>query len=56
MLKTEYAAMLAAPVNAIGPVKEQVEAQGGYISHQSCGQGILRALEFYLESPVPKAS
>ncbi len=56
MLKAEYAAMLAAPVNAIGPVKQQVEAQGGYISHQSCGQGILRAIEFYLERPIPKSA
>lgn len=50
MLSLEHARYLVAPANAVGPVKEAVRRQGGYVSAQPCGEGLARGLEFYLES------
>ncbi len=49
MLRRQYAHFLAAPANAIEVVKTVVSAQQGYVSHQPCGKGVARALEFFLE-------
>lgn len=49
MLKREFAHGLIAPANAIPVVKEQVEKEGGYISHDLCGEGVARGLEFYMD-------
>lgn len=49
MLKRDYAHWLVAPANAIDVVKAQVRAHGGYVSNQPCGNGVLRALESWLE-------
>jgi hypothetical protein len=48
MLSTEFAAFLAAPQNAIPSVKELVQRQNGYVSHQPWGHGVARGLEFFL--------
>ena len=50
MLTNEYARWLVAPVNAIPVVKEAVQRQNGYVSHESHGYGVARGLEFFLES------
>ena len=49
MLSKEFAGCLVAPDNAIGPVKELVRRQGGYVSHQPWGHGVTRGLEHFLE-------
>lgn len=49
MLQREHAHFLAAPVNAVPAVRELVAQQQGYLSHQPCGKGVARALEFFLE-------
>lgn len=49
MLSAQFAGCLVAPDNAIPVVKEVVSRQGGYVSHQPCGHGVARGLEFYLE-------
>lgn len=49
MLRLEHAAYLCAPANAIPEVKQLVESQGGYVSHQPCGKGVARALEYFIE-------
>ena len=48
MLSTDFAALLAAPDNAIPAVKELVRSQNGYVSHQPWGHGVARGLEFFL--------
>jgi HAD superfamily hydrolase (TIGR01484 family) len=48
MLDTTFAALLAAPDNAVPQVKEHVLRQHGYISHQPWGHGVARGLEHYL--------
>jgi len=49
MLKTRYARYLAAPSNAIEPVKQTVREQGGYVSELSEGRGVAEALRFFLK-------
>ena len=49
MLSREVAHCLVAPDNAIPLVKEAVLRQDGYVSHQPCGHGVARGIEFYLE-------
>ncbi len=51
MLDRRYARYLAGPANAVPLVREAIERGGGYISHQPCGFGIERALEWFLEQP-----
>ncbi len=48
MLQIERAGLLVAPANAIEAVKETVRSQGGYVSDESCGYGVLAGLEHYL--------
>ena len=48
MLSGEFALCVVAPDNAVPLVKELVRRQNGYISHQPCGHGVARGLEFYL--------
>lgn len=50
MLSTEYAGLLAAPVNAIPIVKETVLRQNGYVSDKSHGYGVALGLEHFLQS------
>jgi HAD superfamily hydrolase (TIGR01484 family) len=49
MLNTTFAALLAAPENAVPQVKDHVTRQQGYISHQPWGHGVARGLEYFLE-------
>lgn len=48
MLSTRFAHHLAAPANAIEPVKAAVRSQGGYVATRPHGQGITDAIKFYL--------
>jgi hydroxymethylpyrimidine pyrophosphatase-like HAD family hydrolase len=48
MLSTRFARHLAAPANAIEPVKEAVRRQGGYVGTRPHGQGIADAIKYYL--------
>jgi HAD superfamily hydrolase (TIGR01484 family) len=50
MLSRKHAHWLAAPANAIAPVKESVLEQQGYVSQLSHGHGVVDALEFHLEA------
>jgi hydroxymethylpyrimidine pyrophosphatase-like HAD family hydrolase len=50
MLQLAFAARLAAPKNAIDPVKSAVLSQGGFVSGMSHGEGIADALRFHLAS------
>jgi hydroxymethylpyrimidine pyrophosphatase-like HAD family hydrolase len=54
MLSRQYARWLAAPGNAVAPVKHRVREQGGYVSEFSHGNGIADALEFHLQRPPYK--
>lgn len=54
MLRRPHAHWLAAPANAIPQVREAIESQHGYLSHQPCGRGVARALEFFLEAGDPR--
>ncbi|HVY68967.1 MAG TPA: HAD family hydrolase [Verrucomicrobiae bacterium] len=54
MLSREYAHRLVAPANAIDVVKQKVREQGGYISNQPCGHGVLRGIEAMLEQQWPQ--
>ncbi len=45
MLTSDVAGFLAAPANAMPEVKEQVEAEGGYVAGQAFAAGIAEALE-----------
>lgn len=49
MLSRTYARWLAAPGNAIDPVKSAVLGQGGYLSDLFHGDGVAEALVFQLE-------
>jgi hydroxymethylpyrimidine pyrophosphatase-like HAD family hydrolase len=53
MLSTQFAQYLVAPANAIPAVKEAVQQQDGYVSHQPWGHGVARGLEFFLEKASP---
>ena len=48
MLKAEIAGHLAAPANAIDPVKAVVRAHGGFVSDQPCGWGVMAGLRHAL--------
>jgi HAD superfamily hydrolase (TIGR01484 family) len=50
MLSRSYAHWLAAPQNAIDPVKAAVRSQNGYISELSHGGGTAEALMFHLKN------
>lgn len=50
MLQRERAGCLVAPANAIEPVKNCVRSQGGFISDESCGYGVLAGIEHYLRA------
>jgi len=45
MLTTDYARWLAAPANAIEPVKAAVRRQHGHVSQFSHGDGVAEGLE-----------
>jgi HAD superfamily hydrolase (TIGR01484 family) len=53
MLRRERAACLVAPANAIEPVKVSVRSQGGFVSDESCGYGVLAGIEHYLRAAGP---
>jgi HAD superfamily hydrolase (TIGR01484 family) len=48
MLKSEYAARLAAPHNAVPEVKAAVTRQQGFVSRLTCGNGVAEGLEHHL--------
>jgi hydroxymethylpyrimidine pyrophosphatase-like HAD family hydrolase len=48
MLDMRFAHFLAAPENAIEPVKAALRVQGGYISARSHGEGVTDALRHFL--------
>lgn len=48
MLKTRFARFLAAPANAIDPVKTVVSSQGGFVSDLPFGHGVMQGLDYYL--------
>ncbi len=48
MLSVEHAHWLVAPSNAIEVVKERVRRQGGYVSDEPHGYGVVRGLEYFL--------
>jgi hydroxymethylpyrimidine pyrophosphatase-like HAD family hydrolase len=50
MLRRERARCLVAPANAIGPVKDAVRSQGGFVSDEICGSGVLAGIEHYLRA------
>jgi HAD superfamily hydrolase (TIGR01484 family) len=50
MLTRTYARWLAAPQNAIAPVKSAVISQNGYVSSLSHGDGVAEAIVFHLKS------
>jgi HAD superfamily hydrolase (TIGR01484 family) len=45
MLSCDYARWLAAPQNAVEPVKEAVRRQKGFVSHFAHGEGVAEGLE-----------
>jgi len=53
MLSRMYARWLAAPQNAIAPVKAAVAKQGGYVSKLSHGNGVAEAIAFHLRNRTP---
>ena len=50
MLSREHARWLVAPSNAIEPVKDAVRRQDGFVSDEPHGSGVVRGVEFFLES------
>jgi hypothetical protein len=50
MLSRRHASWLAAPQNAIAPVKAAVTAQKGYVSKRPHGSGVAEALAFHLQN------
>jgi len=50
MLSPRYARALAAPANAVEPVKIAVREQRGFVSEFSHGNGVVAALQHYLEA------
>jgi HAD superfamily hydrolase (TIGR01484 family) len=48
MLSPAYARCLAAPANAVPPVKAAIRAGGGYLSRAAHGWGVVEALRFFL--------
>ncbi len=55
MLSRRYARWLAAPGNAVVPVKDAVRKQGGFVSDLPHGRGVAEGLEFCLEQARPRA-
>jgi hypothetical protein len=53
MLSLNHAGYLVAPANAIPEVKSAVQQQGGFVSDEPWGYGVLRALEHYLGATRP---
>ena len=49
MLSREYAHHLAAPANAVEPVKSAVRDQNGFVSQYAHGAGVAEAIKYYLE-------
>jgi HAD superfamily hydrolase (TIGR01484 family) len=47
MLSRRYARWLAAPGNAVEPVKSAVLEQEGYVSELTCGAGVAEAMNFF---------
>ncbi|MDD1650164.1 MAG: HAD hydrolase family protein, partial [Methylococcaceae bacterium] len=47
MLSRQFAAMIAAPANAVPQVKAAVLRQDGYLSQAAHGQGVAEAIEHY---------
>lgn len=47
MLKKEYAQYIACPANSIDMVKEQVLAEGGYVSRHSWDKGVVDSLQYF---------
>jgi len=47
MLSRRHARWLAAPANAVEPVKQAVRQQDGYVSQRSHGGGVAEALKYY---------
>jgi HAD superfamily hydrolase (TIGR01484 family) len=56
MLRSEFAAYLGAPGNAVPEVKELLRSQGGHVSEGEHGHGVAEALERYLEVSVGRVS
>jgi HAD superfamily hydrolase (TIGR01484 family) len=54
MLSLEHARFLVAPSNAIPEVKALVQRQGGFISRDPGGYGVVQGLDFYLNHLGPK--
>ena len=52
MLQTHRARWLAAPSNAVGPVKDAVLAQQGFVSQLSHGLGVAEGLERCLNAKI----
>lgn len=50
MLDLRYARFLAAPANAVDPVKQALGKHAGYVSTLFRGEGVAEALRFYLKS------
>jgi HAD superfamily hydrolase (TIGR01484 family) len=50
MLSTDHARWLAAPQNAIEPVKDAVRRQNGYVSRLTHGAGVAEGLEYALQN------
>jgi hypothetical protein len=50
MLRRERAGYLVAPANAIDAVKESVRNQGGFVSDENCGSGVLAGIEHHLRA------
>jgi HAD superfamily hydrolase (TIGR01484 family) len=48
MLSRQYARFLAAPTNAVPPVKDAVRRESGYVSPLSHGRGVADAIKYYL--------
>src|SRR5262249_39767069 len=48
MLSRSYARFLAAPANAIPLVQTTVRRQGGYVSAEAHGGGVVEAMKYYL--------
>lgn len=52
MLCSRYARFLAAPANAVEPVRAAVLRQQGYVSERSHGGGVAEAIRFFLAGDV----
>jgi len=48
MLDRRFAQLLAAPANAVPPVRERVRRQDGYVCRRPHGRGVSEAINFYL--------